>query len=220
MTSRPWYPFYWSDYSGKTLHLTQGQHGAYMLLLRWVYTNNAPVPHKQRYSIAMARLDLERSDADAVLAEFFVRRGDGWHNQKAEEVIQDAHQRHQKYVEAGRAGGKGRSSDAQAMLKPSPTNHTHTHKEPERKILFNASSGNGSGKKNGYDPNTVTLKDPIERLAKFQQSLVPLLGSDGHITISNAMYPAHPEHADALARCKAAARQLGKGWPRNWPVNP
>lgn len=216
MTSRPWYPFFWSDYSGKTLHLSMAQHGAYILLLRWVYTTGTPVPHKRRFSIAQARLDSERSDVEAMLGEFFVRKGDGWHNLKAEEVMQDAEKRHQKLVEAGRAGGKARSSDAQAMLEDGSSDaqaSTTTPINKQNSKSFNRNSLGGMGR-NGS--GHVTIKDPSERLARFQKLIAENV-TDGWMTVTAACSPDDPAFVPALALCKAAAGKLGKGWPHQWP---
>lgn len=125
MSGLHWFPFYWDEYSSKTMHLTQGQHGAYMLLLRWVYTTGKPIPAKQRYSIAQARLKQEISDTDAILAEFFEEKQGFWHNLKAEEVMAQAQEKHSKFVAAGRAGGLKRSSNALASLNPGPSNNNH-----------------------------------------------------------------------------------------------
>ena len=120
--TQPWYPFFWGDYSSKTLHLTQGQHGAYLLLLRYIYTTERPVPHQLRYSIARAMLEQEQADTDLVLASFFDRDGDFWHNRRAESTIQEANAKHLKRVTAGAKGGKSRHSNARAMLKPGTSN--------------------------------------------------------------------------------------------------
>ena len=129
--SLPWYPFFWGDYSSKTLHLTQGQHGAYLLLLRWIYTTGKPIPAKQCYSIAQARLKQEIADTDTVLVEFFEEICGFWHNIKAEEVIAEAQEKHQKLAEAGRAGGMKRASLAQASLKPVSSNYNHIQNQKE-----------------------------------------------------------------------------------------
>ena len=112
-----WYPFYWGDYSSKTLHLTQSQHGAYLLFLRYIYTTEKPIPHEQRYSIARAVLEQEQGDADLVLHSFFEQKGAFWHNERAELVITEANAKHEKRVNAGSKGGKCKSSNAKAKLK-------------------------------------------------------------------------------------------------------
>lgn len=144
---QPWFPFYWADYSGKTMHLTQGEHGAYMLFLRYVYTTGKPIPHERRLSIAQARLDEECANAEAVLAQFFKRKGDHWHNEKAQEVIEEAQRRHEAYVKAGQSGGKRRYNKATpsaiASLKPGPSNYNNKEKEKSGASL-RASDGRAS----------------------------------------------------------------------------
>lgn len=141
--TQAWYPFYWSDYSGKTMHLSMGQHGAYMLFLRWVYTTEKPIPHKQRYSIARAMLEQERSDADFVLSEFFIREGDEWRSNRADAVINETKNRHERRVNAGKKGGIAkaeRSSNARelpeqcnsnALVTTTTTTTTIEEKEPK-----------------------------------------------------------------------------------------
>lgn len=75
---------------------------------------------------------------------------------------------------------------------------------------------NGNGKANGH----TTIKDPVDRIARFQRSLIPKLGSDGWIIIDVAMRPDHPDHNRCLALCQKAAQALHKGWPHQWPTYP
>lgn len=105
----PFYPFYWSDYSGKTMHLSQGEHGAYMLLMRYIYTTGKGVPDKQRYSIARATLEQEIANVESVLEQFFVLRGDVWENSTITEVMSEADEAHKRRVEAGSKGGKAKA---------------------------------------------------------------------------------------------------------------
>lgn len=87
----------------------------------------------------------------------------------------------------------------------------------ENKNLINGfHAGNGTG--NGT--SSVTIEDPLQRIARFQTKLAEKLGPGGHLIVLNAMDSKHPQHAQSLSLCKEAARQLGKGWPRNWPVDP
>lgn len=115
--TQPWYPFYWSDYSGKTMHLTQGEHGAYMLLMRFIYTTGKPIPDKQRYSIARAMLEQECSNVDAVLDQFFVLEGDGWVNPTVSEVMNEAEERHKRRASAGKKGGEAKAKQCSSNAK-------------------------------------------------------------------------------------------------------
>lgn len=128
VSTKAWYPFYWSDYSGKTMHLTQGQHGAYLLFLRYIYTTEKPIPHKQRYSIARALTKQERADADAVLAEFFDKNFcDEWKNSRAFDVINAQAESYQRRAAAGKKGGTSKAK----TRKPGSSNATTMLKQPE-----------------------------------------------------------------------------------------
>lgn len=129
--TQAWYPFFWSDYSGKTMHLTQGQHGAFLLFMRFIYTTEKPIPHKQRYSIARATLEQEQCNADEVLDEFFVRDGDFWHNTKCDDIILKANEKHQRRVNAGKTGGLKKSSNARAKPKQSESD-PHPESQSDR----------------------------------------------------------------------------------------
>lgn len=214
----PWYPFLWANYSNKTMHLSQGQHGAYILFLHWIYTTETPIPHKQRYSIARATLDLERSDASLVLDQFFTRKGQNWHNEKAEEVMTESHQKHQRYVTAGQLGGlkkaSNASSDATPTLEQRSTNHTYQPIEGSKNLL----NGLVVGKKNGRGNGAVTISDPQERLSRFQKTLAEKPGGLGWLIVSAASDPTHTGHLAALEHCRARAKEIGKGWPQQWPA--
>jgi len=104
------------------MHLTMGQHGAFFLLLRFIYTTEKKIPHSQRYSIARALLEQECLDVDYVLEEFFTKKGDFWVSDRALEVISDTKERHEKRRIAGSLGGKAKSSNATAKAKQKPSN--------------------------------------------------------------------------------------------------
>lgn len=119
--SLPWYPFKWADYISKTYHLSQGQHGAYLLLLCYIYNNAKSIPCKQCYDIAKAMTEQERGNVDFVLAAFFQQEGDFYINMTARETMEEARNKHQRRVHAGAKGGNTRASNATAMLKqPQP----------------------------------------------------------------------------------------------------
>lgn len=73
-------------------HLSQGQMGAYDLLLDWVYGNEKPLPASREalYRIARATTKAERANVDSVLAEFFSLTEEGYTQKRAMEEISQA----------------------------------------------------------------------------------------------------------------------------------
>lgn len=70
-------------------HLSQGQMGAYDLLLDWLYGNEKPLPLDPNalYRIGRAVTPSERENVDTVLAEFFQRDDHGYTQKRALEEI-------------------------------------------------------------------------------------------------------------------------------------
>lgn len=67
-----WMPIYIGDYLKDTAHLTQGQHGAYFLLMMHYWQKGglkSNIP--QCYMIARATTEDEKENVKTVLAEFF-----------------------------------------------------------------------------------------------------------------------------------------------------
>ena len=110
--SLPWYPFFWGDYSKKTLHLSQSQHGAFLLCLRYIYTTGRPIPHARRHAVGQGFTRSEQADIDYVLESFFERDGDHWRSVKAEGVIHEAHRVHDQQSANGGKGGRKRAENA------------------------------------------------------------------------------------------------------------
>lgn len=73
-------------------HLSQGQMGAYDLMLDWLYGNERPLPADKAdvYRIARAVSKPEKANADKVLAEFFTLTADGYTQKRAGEEIAKA----------------------------------------------------------------------------------------------------------------------------------
>jgi len=119
--------FYVGDYIADTMHLSQGQHGAYLLLICH-YWNRGPIPSKHCFSIARANDEQERSNVEQVLEEFFDREGAVWIHKRIDQERQRAAEKHAKRVSAGKIGGlaSGKSraapTDAKAKRKRSRSN--------------------------------------------------------------------------------------------------
>lgn len=74
------------DIAKACAHLSQGQIGAYDLLLDWIYGNERPLPLDKAalHRIGRASTKAERDNVDQVIAEFFVRTPDGYTQKRAE----------------------------------------------------------------------------------------------------------------------------------------
>lgn len=131
--SRHWMKMYWADYLGDTMHLSQGQHGAYLLLIAH-YWNKGELQAKHCYSIARAMLEQERSNVDEVLEQFFERDGEFWRHRRVDQEIAEAQESYARRANAGSRGGKARaerSSNAQAMPEQCSSNAQAMLKQPE-----------------------------------------------------------------------------------------
>lgn len=134
--SRHWMKMYWADYLADTMHLSQGQHGAYLLLIAH-YWNKGELISKHCYSIARAMNEQDRSNVDEVLEQFFSRDGDRWVSRRVEQELSEAVESYRRRAEAGSKGGSAKSgrdstqTDDEALLKQSSSNATAMLKQPE-----------------------------------------------------------------------------------------
>lgn len=85
----PWFPLYVADYLAKTSHLSQAQHGAYMLLMIHYYATLKPIPSDagvlQRVCRAFA--DEEMACVRTVLDSFFTLDGNCYRHERIDEEI-------------------------------------------------------------------------------------------------------------------------------------
>jgi uncharacterized protein YdaU (DUF1376 family) len=117
-----YYHRYPGHYIAKTLHLSMEEDGAYTRLLDWMYLNERPVPHEERYAIARAMKASERKAVDKVLAQYFTAltcaREDGlsklnYENSRVNSEIAKNAPRIQAARENGRNGGRPRKTETQ-----------------------------------------------------------------------------------------------------------
>lgn len=78
------------DFSKDTMSLSQGQVGAYDLMLDYCYATEGPLPLdlEDVYNISRARTAQERRDTDKVLARYFLRTSTGYVQKRAQEEIE------------------------------------------------------------------------------------------------------------------------------------
>lgn len=114
--------------------LSQGQMGAYDLLLDWHYANEKPIPlaADKVYRIGRAFTKAERDNVDSVLAELFIQTEDGYtHKRAAEEMAKasaqaDTNRRIAEEREAKKRATKGARSVHE------PFNETGTNNTTKR----------------------------------------------------------------------------------------
>ena len=196
-----WMPLYWSDYFSDTTHFTTEEHGAYMLLIGTYWRRGAALPDDRQFLASAAKLTTRRfKSVEHTLTEKFVIVDKLWYHVRVEIELVKSCERIAKASASAYARW-----DARDML---PT--TTSTKKP----VSNKSSFNGGKLENGK----VTILDPAERLSRFQKWLAEAIGSpQGWIIVSEASDPSTPNHKASLTFCKAEAKRLGKGWPRQWP---
>ena len=82
-----YYEHHLGDWAAATGHLTWDEDMAYTRLLRAYYHHERAIPDGQQYRLAKASTPGQRKAVDAVLAEFFDLRDDGWHQKRADAEI-------------------------------------------------------------------------------------------------------------------------------------
>lgn len=124
MAGLPWYAHIIEKYERSTAHLTIVQHGAYRLMLDHYYKKAAPLPAELQhlFRICRAFAEPEQQAVSSVLAEFFVLRDGGWHNDTADEELFKMAEISQKRRNAGKSGGNKTASKRQASATTLNTN--------------------------------------------------------------------------------------------------
>lgn len=96
------------DFARDTAHLSQGQIGAYNLMLDWYYANERPLPSDVAdvYRIARAYSKPELAAVDKVLADFFRLTAQGWEQKRAGEELAKYAKQRDTNRETGKKGGR------------------------------------------------------------------------------------------------------------------
>lgn len=80
------------DYASATSHLSWDEDMAYTRLMRVYYRDERSLPAEPRqvYRLTSAQSKVQRQAVDTILAEFFTKLDDGWHNKRCDEEIGQA----------------------------------------------------------------------------------------------------------------------------------
>jgi uncharacterized protein YdaU (DUF1376 family) len=107
-----YYRRYVGDYLRDTSRISLLEHGAYTILLDHYYAEELPAPLdlSEIYRMCRATMPEERAAVDRVLAKYFRRRDDGYHNARADREIEVS----KKARENGAKGGRPKTDEKPA----------------------------------------------------------------------------------------------------------
>lgn len=126
--SPPWMPLYISDYRGDTPHLSAAQHGAYLLLIMH-YWQHGRLPHDDEQLARIAAMShAEWRRAKPVVSAFFK----DWRHARIDAELLKADVKHNRRVQAGKAGGLA-SANAKQNPSNASSNSQASSSQPESK---------------------------------------------------------------------------------------
>lgn len=208
MPHSAWMPMYWRDYFQDTLEFSTFQHGIYLLLIGAYWARGGPLPSDPQALSKIARTSCDKLAryGNPVLAKFSTKDGLLYHDRIEKELLRSSER-----IASASASANARWHTNAMLPISTPTEEQESKKG---KILNFVVGKNGAG--NGH----TTIKDPADRLARFQNTLVKAFPDlkEGWLIIGKAMDPKDPDHQSALLACQLKAKQIGKGWPRQWPT--
>ncbi len=151
-----------------------------------------------------------------VVMAFFHIGDDGLYRQKR---LSDEREYVSHCAARSSAGGHGKALKSRHMAYAKPLLNecqisapTPTPIKESKKDLLNEFV---VGKKNGKE-NGVTIQNPMDRLARFDQKLAASFPEYGWLIVAAAHDPDNPRHQECMDLCKKQAKLIGKGWPNNW----
>lgn len=129
--SLPYFPLFPADFDSDTGHLTLAEDGAYNRLLRLQWrAPGCKLPGDMGWIFRKARAvtEADRAVIEAIIAEFFTRKGGKIYNARLLKEWGKSSVAHSKRVAAGSKGG---SAKALKTNNPGPSNATAMLKQPE-----------------------------------------------------------------------------------------
>lgn len=157
-----YYEHHIGDYAAATAHLSLLEDAIYSRLLRRYYLQESPLPadEAQVARLAGARTPEEVAAVGVILAEFFVKQGDGWHSKRADEEIA----RYRVKIEAARENGKrGGRPPKETKRKPEITQPFNSgfDLETQPKALHTPDTSNTEAKASDAGASPEPPADPI-----------------------------------------------------------
>lgn len=137
-----YYKRHLGDLAKSLSNLSQGQMGAYDLLLDWLYANEKPLPLDKReiYQIGRCSNKKERENVDRVL-EYFDKGSEGYTQKRALEEIEAYARRCEVNRAQGRLGGRPKVSRGatetltESVIQSVPKNNPSQNPEASKELL-------------------------------------------------------------------------------------
>jgi hypothetical protein len=109
---------------------------------------------------------------------------------------------------------KGREDKERKVEAATPVNPNLTTEESNFVVVDFKKDGTGRD----YEPGTVTIENPLERVSIFQRKLSAFMGHKGYEVVTASMNLDDPTRDYAYGICKENALKMGaKGMPIEWP---
>lgn len=189
-------------------------HGIYFALLFSAW--NVPKCRLPTDDLWIARrlgcpIDFYNEKVRPILVEHFKRRGKWWYQDRLSTECERVATTSQKQRERAKCRNYQNKDECRGDALPdSNSNGKQQHKHKDFHV--------GEKRRLGAKPQPTTIKDPLERLRRFQNNLLPELGPTGPAIIAAALDPDSLDHAKAVRQCQDAATRLKKRWPTQWHV--
>ena len=156
-----YYRRYSGDYLRKTARLNLTEHGAYSVLVDYYYTDGRPLPldRDELYMMVRAMRPEDRQAVDKVLALFFARQDDGYHQRRCDQEISISQQARENGKGGGRPPRKAKTGDGNGAggqtghgTGDETNDETGGGPEPET----GAETGHGADTESGHETQTQT----------------------------------------------------------------
>ena len=196
-----YYRRYMGDYLSATARLSLLDHGAYTMLLDHYYAEEKPLPLdlQELYTMVRAMTTVDRRAVDKVLARYFERQADGYHNERADHEIEVSRKARDNGGKGGRPRTGNETGDVSGYGTEDETGHETEHETGDV-------TGNGGG--SGH-PLAVNHQPPAVE--------PPTAKPPAAITAAAERRAAKEARAE---RTRPAREAYSKAYERRWEVPP
>lgn len=129
MSAPVWMPFYVRDFVADTIHLTDRQQGAYILLICHYWLHGG-LPNDDAQLCLISR-QANVDDWLTIKAPIAALFRPVWRHKRIDEELSKASVLAERRRKAGQIGGRKSSSNRQAIVEQSSSYHSHIHKKKE-----------------------------------------------------------------------------------------